>query len=250
MRFNIAKQKMLEGTAAIGAYAGVGSPMSAEILAKAGYDYVLLDEQHAPWTLESMQSSFRGILAAGSVPMARVGKNDFYAIGSMLDRGALGIVVPMVHTTVEAMAAVYAARYQPQGSRSIGAYCTAMYDRDYVQWANDEVFLAVQIESQSGLDNVEEIMSVDGVDGCWIGPADLGASMGLDPNKPEDLETRERAILHILDACKKTSKVPGIACLGEGEQRIKEGFKFVTPVADFPAGLEEQLAHLRRVAGQ
>ena len=164
MRFNTAKQKMLEGQPAIGAAACLGSPLAAEILAKAGADYVMIDDQHGIREPVSIMAAF----------------------GAMLDRGALGIVVPMVHTAADAEAAVYATRYQPGGSRSIGAYGSVMYGADYMNWADEDVFLAVQIESRQGLENVEAIMAVEGVDGCWIGPADLAASMRLDLSRPAD----------------------------------------------------------------
>lgn len=247
MRYNTAKQKMFDGQPAIGAAACLGSPLAAEVLAKSGVDYVLVDDQHGIWQPDSLLAAFRSILVAGSVPMARVGKNDFYHIGAMLDRGALGIVVPMVHTAEDAGAAAYAMRYQPCGSRSIGAYGSVMYGTEYMDCANDEAFLAVQIESKQGLDNVEAIMAVEGVDGCWIGPADLAASMRLDLRRPADQKTHEEAMLHVMRACKQAGKIPGIACVGQGELRIRQGFLFVTPMSDYPGGIEDTLARLRSV---
>jgi len=247
MRYNTAKQKMFDGKPAIGGAACMGSPLAAEILAKGGVDYVLVDDQHGIWQPDSMLAAFRSILVAGSVPMARVGKNDFYHIGAMLDRGALGIVVPMVHTEKDAEAAAYAMRYQPSGNRSIGAYGSVMYGNEYMDCANEETFLAVQIESKQGLDNVEKIMAVDGVDGCWIGPADLAASMGLDLSKPAGKEAHEEAILHIMRVCKAAGKIPGIACLGLGDLRIRQGFLFVTPLSDYPVDVRATLADLREI---
>jgi 4-hydroxy-2-oxoheptanedioate aldolase len=246
MRYNTAKQKMYDGQPAIGGAACMGSPLAAEILAKAGVDYVLVDDQHSCWQPDSMLAAFRSIVVAGSVPMARVGKNDFYHIGAMLDRGALGIVVPMVHTADDAAAAAYAMRYQPSGSRSIGAYGSVMYGEEYMNCANEEMFLAVQIESKQGFDNVEQIMAVEGVDGCWIGPADLAASMKLDLRNPADQKIHEQAIVHIMRACIDAHKIPGIACLGLGELRIRQGFLFVTPLSDWPH-VGPSLAELRNV---
>ena len=247
MHHNTAKQMMYDGRPAIGAAACMGSPLAAEVLAKAGVDYVLVDDQHGIWQPDSIMAAFRSILVAGSVPMARVGKNDFYHIGAMLDRGALGIVVPMVHTAEDAAAAAYAMRYQPDGSRSIGAYGSVMYGADYMECANEDVFMAVQIESKQGLDNVEQIMAVEGVDGCWIGPADLAASMRLDLTQPADQKSHEEAILHILQVCTKAGKIPGIACIGLGEKRIRQGFLFVTPLSDWPADIASSVAGLREV---
>ena len=248
MRFNTAKQKMLEGKPAIGAGAGLGSPLAAEILALSGLDYVMVDDQHGLWEPESMLAAFRSIRLAGCVPMARVGKNDFYAIGAALDRGALGIIVPMVHTAEDAEAAAYAMRYPPRGGRSMGAYGCQMYGADYIKHANDEVFLAVQIESKEGLENVDEIMAVDGVDGTWVGPWDLAASMGIDFGS----EAHEAAILRVVDACKKAGKIPGTYCGGQGAHRIKQGYLFVTPAGDsmhIEAGVKQVLAELNELTG-
>jgi 4-hydroxy-2-oxoheptanedioate aldolase len=248
VQINAAKQKMLEGKPALGAGCGLGSPLAAEILALSGIDFVMVDDQHGLWSPETMLAAFRSIWVAGSVPMARVGKNDFYAIGALLDQGALGIVVPMVHTAEDAEAAAYAMRYPPRGSRSMGAYGCQMYGPDYINLANDEVFLAVQIESKEGLENVEEIMAVDGVDGCWIGPWDLAASMGIEFGS----EAHEEAILQVLDACKRASKIPGTFCVGQGEQRITQGFQFVTVASDgdhVAAGVKQVLEELKDLSG-
>lgn len=248
MRINTAKQKMLEGKPAIGAGASLGAPLGAEILALSGVDYVLVDDQHGIWEPEAMMAAFRSIWIAGAVPMARVSKNDFYAIGAMLDRGALGIIVPMVHTAQDAAATAFAMRYPPRGGRSMGAFGCQMYGPDYPNWANDEVFLAVQIESKQGLENVEEIMAVDGIDGCWIGPWDLAASMGTHMGS----KVHEEAMLRILEACKKTGKIPGASCGDQAEHRLKQGFLFVTPLADMfliGAGVKKRLKELKGLAG-
>lgn len=252
MRFNTAKEKMLQGKPVIGGSSGLGSPLSAETLALAGLDLVLIDDQHGVWDPQSMMAAFRSVRLAGAVPLGRVGKNDYYAIGSMLDRGALGIVVPMVHTAEDARAAVYAARYMPLGGRSIGAYGCDMYGPDYYELANEEVHLAIQIESKEGLENAEEILSVDGVDGTWVGPADLAASLELDLNTPEGREAHDASIMQVVAACKKTGKIPGIACNGkeQGEYRIEQGHLFVTPavdrssVSDSAKSIVEALSHL------
>jgi 4-hydroxy-2-oxoheptanedioate aldolase len=244
MKINTAKQKMLEGKPAIGASAGLGSPLAAEILALSGIDYVQVDDQHGIWEPESMLTAFRSIRVAGTVPMARVGKNDFYAIGAMLDRGALGIIVPMVHTVEDAEAAAYAMRYPPRGSRSAGPYGCRLYGSDYVEWANDEVFLAVQIESAQAYENVEAIMAVDGVDGCWVGPWDLALSMGIERGSAE----HEVALTRIVEACHRTGKIPGIACPGEGAHRINQGYLFVTAASDsfhIDVGVKQVLGELR-----
>jgi len=249
MRVNTAKQRMLEGKPAIGAEVGLGSPLAAEILSLAGFDFVQVDNQHGSWNHETTMSAFRSICLGSAVPMARVGQNDFYAIGNLLDRGALGIVVPMVETVEQARAAAFAVRYPPRGGRSCGAFGAGLYGSDYMSRIDEEVFLAIQIETQRGVDQAEKIMAVDGIDGCWIGPYDLAKSMGVDPETEAGKEAHEAAILKVLAACRKTNKIPGIwAAYGNGPRRIEQGFLFVVVAGDAEFvinGAKETLRKLR-----
>jgi 4-hydroxy-2-oxoheptanedioate aldolase len=226
---NTAKQRMLAGDTAIGSLLLLGSPLAAETLAQMNFDFLIVDTQHGTWQEPDVVTAFRGILLGGVTPMARVRHNDFGLIGRMLDLGALGIVVPMVNSVADARAAAQAVRYPPRGLRSEGAMGAAFHGRDYRSRIDDEVFLAVQIESKQAVENVEEILEVDGVDGCWIGPADLAASMGVDLSTEEGRAAHTAAILTVLDACHRTGKIPGIACLTDvvGEW-IDRGFRFVT----------------------
>jgi 4-hydroxy-2-oxoheptanedioate aldolase len=251
MRFNTAKQRMLNGEPAIGVGVGLSSPLSAELLAMVGFDYVLVDGQHGLCDDRAAMLAFRSTFLASSVPMARVQQNDFYAIGRLLDRGALGIVVPLVNSVEQAEAAAHAMRYPPRGGRSIGNLGALFYDRDYSDWIDDEVFLAVQIESAQAVELAEDILAVPGVDGCWVGPADLAASMGVDPETPEGRQARDAAILRVADACRSTGKIPGIAASGpeDAARWIEEGFLFVT--ANFASSMlinggRETLRHLGR----
>ena len=225
---------MLKGDPAIGTSCGMGSPVIAEILTHAGFDFVLVDLQHGAWTDETVANAFRAISSGPAIPMARVASNDYGAIGRLLDRGALGIVVPMVNTREEAQAAAFAMRYPPQGGRSSGGN-PAYYGNQYDAWANDEVFLAVQIETVQGIENAEAILSVDGVDGCWVGPADLAKSMGVDRSTPEGAKAHREAILRVVEACKKTGKIPGISGDLDITFWLESGMQFVT--ASYDGGL-------------
>ena len=227
MTMNTAKKMMLEGKPALGAAAGLNSPLAAETLALAGYDFVMIDDQHGLWDPSNIVAAVRSIRVACSIPMARTQKNDFGQIGAMLDRGVLGIVVPMVNSVADARAAAYAMRFPPRGGRSYGPYGCAIYGADYPDWANDEVFLAVQIESKEAAQDVEAIMAVDGIDGCWIGPNDLSRSMRVAMWSEPHLAAIDRT----LQACKKLGKIPGIA-FGDMPHLIEQGFLFVTPGDD------------------
>ena len=247
MIINTARKKMMEGKPALGAACGTGSPLAAQVLARAGYDYVMLDDQHGLWDPTAIVAAFQTIQLAGAVPMARVRKNDFATIGAMLDRGAMGIVVPLVNSVKDARAAAYATRYPPRGGRSFGPYGCGSYGPDYADWIDDQVFLAVQIESREAVEQVDEIMAVEGVDGCWIGPNDLGRSMGLDLTKAEDEAAHQAAIARTLEACKAAGKIPGIA-FGPSKGLIEQGFLFLTPGSDtglLSAGSDEMLRMLR-----
>ena len=234
MTANSAKRRMLEGKPAIGAEVGLGSPLSGELVSPLGFDFVLVDTQHGSWADESAMLAFRGIGLGSAVPMARVRRNDYGLIGRLLDMGSMGIVVPMMNSAEEAEAAVFATRYPPIGGRSIGPFGTGFHGADYVASANDEIFLAVQIETDEGAKNAEEIMAVDGIDGCWIGPGDLSRFMGLDLTTPEGREAHTEAILGIIEACRKTGKIPGIwtGSAQDAQRWIDEGCLFVTAGTD------------------
>ena len=235
MIVNTAKQRMLQGKPAIGAGAGLGSTLSVELLSQAGFDFILVDNQHGAWDDKETMAAFRSVCAGGAntaVPMARVRQNDFGAIGRLLDAGALGIVVPMVHTVEQARAAVRATRFPPQGGRSAGPFGTGFLGPDYLKWANEAIFLAIQIESRQAVNDAEAILGVDGIDGCWIGPADLALSMGVNLATPAGAAEHRAAILHVLEACRKTGKVPGIASSPNAREWLELGFRFVTAGGD------------------
>ncbi len=234
MTANSAKRRMIEGKPAIGAEVGLGSPLSGELVSPLGFDFVLVDTQHGSWADESAMLAFRGIGLGSAVPMARVRRNDYGLIGRLLDMGTMGVVVPMVNSAEEAEAAVFATRYPPLGGRSIGPFGTGYLGTDYVERANDEIFLAVQIETDVGAKNAEEIMAVDGIDGCWIGPGDLGRFMQLDLSTSEGRDAHTAAIRGIIEACRKTGKIPGIwtGSAQDAQRWIDEGCLFVTAGTD------------------
>jgi 4-hydroxy-2-oxoheptanedioate aldolase len=232
MKLNTAKRRMLAGKPAIGAASGLGSPLGAEILSQAGYDFVLVDNQHGAWDESSTLNAVRSICLGPAVPMARVRQNDYAAIGRLLDIGMLGIVVPMVNSADDARAAAYAVRYPPRGGRSAGPFGARFYGADYAQQVDDEVFLAVQIETAQAVRRAEEILAVEGVDGCWVGPGDLANTMGVDLSTSEGRQAHESAIMSVLEACRKTAKIPGIAGGDRATDWLERGFLFVTSVSD------------------
>ena len=249
MAINTAKQRMLEGKPAFGAEVNLGSSLSAELLSPLGFDFILVDNQHGAWDDNSSMSAFRSIALGVSMPMARVRRNEFGAIGRLLDRGAMGIVVPMVNSVEEAEAAAEAVRYLPIGGRSAGAFGTGFLGGDYMQWANDEIFLAVQIETVEAAAVAEDILSVEGIDGCWIGPGDLSYSMAVDLSDPTGWQAHDDLIVQIFEATKRAGKIPGIytPSASEALRRVEQGGLFLTAGGDGPWVVEGALNTLKEL---
>jgi 4-hydroxy-2-oxoheptanedioate aldolase len=234
MKSNTAKQLLLEGKPAFGYALGLGSPLVAEMLSNCGIDFLLIDNQHGSWGPDSTIAALVATLAGSAVPMARVARNDYTMIGRLLDEGMMGIVVPMVNTAADAKAAADACRFPPTGTRSWGWGRARAYGDDYSDWIDDEIFLAVQIETVEAVENAEAILATPGVDGCWVGPADLSLSLGFHPSEMNNREEHTRALEKVLQACRNTGKAPGIAC-GSPEdavRRAEQGFRYLTAGGD------------------
>ena len=228
MHENQAKARMDRGEPAIGISCGLESPVSTEICARLGYDWVMLEQQHWMWDWSKFQHGLVSIVLGGSTPFARVSHNNYTEIGQALDAGMLGIVVPMVHTAQDAKQAGEAVRYPPRGTRSLGATHAQRYGSDYLTWADDEILLMVQIESAEAVANCESILAEPTVDGCWIGPADLGRSMQI---APEIAGTdAEAAYARVVEAAQKTGTFSGMSCADgeEAARRIEQGMQFVS----------------------
>lgn len=234
MRINTAKQKMLQGMPAFGYSLGLGSPIAAEALAHCGIDFILLDTQHGSFGPDSTTASFMAMASGPAITMARVARNDYTLIGRLLDEGALGIVIPMVHTVAEAEAAANACRLPPRGTRSWGWGRARTYGDDYPDAIDEQVFVAVQLESIQAVENAEAIMAVTGVDGCWCGPADLAFSMGIHPRDAAKDDRHAKALERVVEACRNTGKIPGIAggSPEDGRRRAEQGFQYITAGSD------------------
>lgn len=234
MRVNHAKAKMLQGQPAFGYALGMGSPVAAELLASSGIDFILLDGQHGSFGPDSTNDAIRAMAAGSAIPMARVSYNIYTLIGRLLDEGALGIVIPLVNTRDDAQAAADACRLPPAGKRSWGWGGAARWGADYPERINDELFVAVQIESMQAVENAEAIMATPGIDGCWIGPADLALSIGIHPSKMGEDDRHARAVERVLDACRNTGKIPGYAAFApeDAKKRAEQGFLYLTAGSD------------------
>lgn len=245
---NAARKLLKQGKPAVGVWLSIPSLVSAEALATQGWDWLTLDVEHACMDHESQQMMFLAIASQDCVPLARIPANDPTIIKQTLDAGAMGVVVPMVCSADEARAAVAACRYPPEGIRSAGGgRWRYSYGADFVQRANEEILCIVMIEHQTGVERAEEILSVPGVDGCFIGPNDLSWSMGL---KGQRNDAHAAALLKVRDAGKKVGTPVGLHCQSPGEvvERIGQGFQFLACQADMgflTAGAAAALKQIR-----
>lgn len=226
MRTNPVLATLQAGRPSFGVWLTVGSTVLAEEVALAGFDWALIDLQHGYWPEAALLSALQIISLTSSVPIVRPAANDPTLIGRALDQGAMGVVVPMVNTRAEAERAAAAVRYPPQGARSAGGTRMLLYGEDYFSAANPEILLAVMLETRQALANVDDILSVPGIDCAFIGPGDLAIDLGT-YGRPSD--EHEAALQAILQAGQRHGVAVGLAC-GSPEvakRRAAEGFQFV-----------------------
>jgi 4-hydroxy-2-oxoheptanedioate aldolase len=232
---NPVTDKLRSGQPAVGSWLTLCSPVAAETMAQAGWDWLVVDAEHSPVGFETMVNCFRAAQLGGAAPMARVPWNDTVWIQRTLDAGAMGLVVPMVNTAADARAVVSNMKYATHGQRSFGGSRVAAYvDGDYRAWADEHLAIIVMIETVQAVENAEAIMAVDGVVGCFIGPNDLALSMGVSPRETGPGTAHEAAMMEVLAACKKTGKAAGKHCFtgAEVSVRIAQGFQFLALMSD------------------
>jgi len=212
MPLNRFKQALQQGRLQLGLFLGLGNSISAEVLASCGYDYLLIDAEHAVNDVRSVQAQLQAMAAYPVQCLVRPPNHDPALIKQLLSAGAQTLLVPMVDTATQAAALVSAMRYPPKGFRGVGTALerSARWNAvpDYFSKVENNTCLIVQIESQIGLSNLEAIAQVDGVDGIFIGPADLAASLGYlgQPGHPEVKADIAQAITRIV-ACGKSAGV-------------------------------------------
>lgn len=188
---NPVKQLLKENKKVLGAWLQMASPYAAEIFAKAGVDVLMVDMEHAPNDPLTLLEQLRAMGRFDAVPFARAPWNDLVTIKRMLDVGLYGLLIPYVNTKQEAENAVRACKYPPQGMRGIAPSPRAggfgMNAQNYLAHANDEIVVMTAVETGAAVENLDEILEVEGLDGIFIGPMDLATSMGhfCDPSAPE-----------------------------------------------------------------
>jgi 2-keto-3-deoxy-L-rhamnonate aldolase RhmA len=202
MPVNRLKRALLDGRPQIGLWSTLTSPVAAEVVAGSGFDWVLLDTEHAPNDVTSVHRQLQAMQGGAASVVVRPSWNDAVLFKRLLDIGVQSLVVPFVQNAEEARQAVAATRYPPQGFRGVATTIRANgYGRakDYLHRANDEICLIVQVETPQAMADVEAIAAVDGVDGVFVGPNDLAANMGHlgDSGHPDVREEIARAIRRI-----------------------------------------------------
>lgn len=205
------KKKLRSGGVSLGSWMSMAHPSIAEILASAGYEWVVVETEHTAIDNSEVLRLIMAIEVGGAVPLVRLAWNDPIQCKAVLDSGAAGVIVPMVNTKADAELAVKAAKYPPVGFRGVGLARAQGYGSrfaKYVERANEDSLLIVQIEHVDAVRNIEEILSVPGIDGTFIGPYDLSMSMGL-PGQTDHPDVRA-AQDRVLAATVARGLAPGI----------------------------------------
>jgi 2-keto-3-deoxy-L-rhamnonate aldolase RhmA len=206
------KTRLKAGETVIGGWLSLTDPVVAELMARVGFDFLLIDTEHGPWDLIALQTALMGFNGTGAVPMVRAAWNDHVRIKQLLDMGFEGVMAPMVRTVEECRALVRACRYPPAGARGFGPRRASNYYRNvekYVSAANEAIFVMPQIEDVATVDVIEEYLAVPGIDAVALGPNDLSGSTGFFLQHSHPANTS--AIDKVLDRA-KAAGIP--VCLG------------------------------------
>lgn len=254
MRTNPVKQALEQGGTAVGTMAfEFCTPGLARLAANAGADFIIYDMEHTGWSIETVRDLIASGDGAPIVPFVRVPATQYHFIARVLDVGAMGIMVPMVGDAAQAEMIVQSAKYPPLGQR--GAAFHIAHDGytggdvlEKMRSANDEVVLIAQIENRSGLENVERIAAVDGIDILWIGQFDLSNFLGI-PGQfthPTFLD----AIKRVTEACQHHGKTAAfmVPSIEEGLERMRQGFRCIAYWGDlwiYQQGLQQGVAALK-----
>ncbi len=226
------KEKLRNRELTIGSWITIGSTVVAEIMAKAGYDWLTIDMEHSAITIDIAQDLIRVIELCGVTPFVRVGNNDANIIKRVMDAGAHGVIVPMVNTREDAENAVRSVKYPPRGFRGVGLARAQKYGADfegYKQWNDKNSIVIVQVEHILAVENLEEILSVPEVDGFIIGPYDLSGSLGVpgEFDNPEVLDALKR----VKEIAEKKNALSGFHVISPTDEafqeKVAEGYKFI-----------------------
>jgi len=233
MRPNPLKRTLRQGRTCVGAWLSLGNVLATRFMARAGFDYLTVDLEHSAIDWDQAHTLFAVIADAGGVPLARVPCGSHDHIKRTLDAGAYGIVIPMVMNRAEAELAVRAAKYAPQGNRSVGGLAHALNfgtpSATYYEKANDEILVVLQCEHLDAVNQFEEIFSVPGIDAVFVGPNDLARSQYSPDGRPPSADQQEATLQRILRAGKKLGVPVGLHTFTpeDARRRADEGWQFI-----------------------
>lgn len=231
------KAKLNRNELTIGSWITLAHPGIAEIMAMAGFDWLTVDLEHSVITIREAGELIRVIDLCGVVPLVRLSVNDSVQIKRVMDAGAHGIIVPMVNSAEEAIKAVEAVHYPPQGKRGVGLARAQGYGgsfEKYKEWLSQESIVIVQVEHIRAVENLDAILSVEGVDGFFVGPYDLSASLGI-PGQ-FDNKLMVEAMGKIKTFMRNSSKISGYHVVepdvDQFQQCVKDGYRFLAYSVD------------------
>lgn len=229
---NPVKKALERGEVSLGTWIQFGHPGIAEVLANAGFDWIAADMEHSDIGIGEYSALCRGMYGRNGVALARVRENDVLAIRQTLDMGAKGVIVPLVNNAEDAIRAVAAAKYPPQGIRGYAFHRNNDYGvsfSSYQREANDDVLVIVMVESKEAVKNINEILGVEGVNGIFIGPYDMSGSYGI-PGQTDHPMMKD-AYRTCIEACRRFGKAAGIHVVKVSKSSISEaissGFTFI-----------------------
>ena len=223
MAKSVFRKALLERKVSIGSWLQINNATSAEILANAGFEWIAIDIEHTDIDITSLTDLLRAMHGRGAAPVARVATNGIMDIRRALDVGAAGVLVPFVNSAEQARQAVAAAKYPPMGVRGFSFSRANNWGTDFAddaRSANDETAVIVMIESKQGVENVEEIVAVDGVDALFIGPYDLSGSYGI-PGQTQDPIVRG-ACRRVIEVCEQDGKSVGLLVVRPTPEAIRQ----------------------------
>jgi 2-dehydro-3-deoxyglucarate aldolase len=231
---NSVRQRLYRGETCYGAFITIGSPDVVDILKHLGFDWFVFDMEHSYVSTEKVKEMMQAIGGSGVSPIVRIGQIDQYLVKRALDIGSEGLLAPLVNSSEEVEKLVKFAMYPPQGVRGSGPARASNYGinlSEYMKTANNEILIAVQIETKEALASAEEILATKRLDLGFVGPNDLSISLGLeDRNSPKLVEALQR----VAKICENNGKIPGTLAVSteEAKKFSKIGYRFISLAGD------------------
>ncbi|HET8630379.1 MAG TPA: aldolase/citrate lyase family protein [Thermomicrobiales bacterium] len=255
MRSSHVKRALREGRPTVGTWLSYPSPPMVEAMAHVGFDWLTLDMEHNAMSIETAAHCMAMMRGTPTAPLARLPNGTHENIKRVLDAGAWGVVCPMVNTPEQAEIIARAAKHPPEGNRSFGGgrynASWGAVGGEYRENINNEVVVVIMMESPEGVNNLEKIFQVGGIDACFVGPNDLLGNMGEKPSMWSDSKQFRDALDHLLEMGRKYGVAPGIHCADAAavSARIAEGFQFLALASEARFMLHEATTEMNAVKG-